>query len=373
MPRLVATAKNRWCVRSLAGRSQASQTQLLMLSCLPSLSEADAALLTGDEGAGRLLKRFYRNGLFVDRLGTKTAIYHFHSLFQEFLAQEAVQRLEPELRSTLLERAAIIPSDQVVSITSIEAKSFGGDEGASVIRYNNQTYPHTVLSKWLGFDGADNIAAEAARPCVIVHGAKGTVAVEVDQVLESRELILQDVGRLARCIPGLAAGTVRADGTPMFLLDMPELERASYSSLIRTSSAAMRRRMQAQRIRVMVVDDALSVRRSMEQLLQDNGYSVALAVDGFDALEKIENEPPAILVTDLEMPNLNGLELTRRLRSMPQWDALPIVMITSRATDKHRDMANEAGVDLYLSKPYVDIDFLAHLRRLTAESKVEMA
>jgi chemosensory pili system protein ChpA (sensor histidine kinase/response regulator) len=112
----------------------------------------------------------------------------------------------------------------------------------------------------------------------------------------------------------------------------------------------------------------------MEQLLQDNGYSVALAVDGFDALERIGKEPPAVLVTDLEMPNLNGLELTRRLRSMPQWEALPIVMITSRATDKHRDMAGEAGVDLYLSKPYVDIDLLAHLRRLaTNESKVEIA
>lgn len=91
---------------------QASQTQLLMLSCLPSISETDAALLTGDEGAGRLLKRFYRNGLFVDRLGTKTPIYHFHSLFQEFLAQEARQRLEPDVRSQLLERAATIIDGQ---------------------------------------------------------------------------------------------------------------------------------------------------------------------------------------------------------------------------------------------------------------------
>ncbi|MBW8721269.1 MAG: response regulator [Polaromonas sp.] len=96
-------------------------------------------------------------------------------------------------------------------------------------------------------------------------------------------------------------------------------------------------------------------------------------MDGFDALEKIGKEPPAVLVTDLEMPNLNGLELTRRLRSMPRWEALPIVMITSRATDKHRDMASEAGVNLYLSKPYVDTDFLAHLRRLTTtEPKVEV-
>lgn len=91
---------------------QPSQIQLLMLSCLPSLSEADAALLTEDESAGRLLKRLYRDGLFIDRRGSKTPIYHFHSLFQEFLTQEAMQRLEPDVRSTLLERAAIIIDGQ---------------------------------------------------------------------------------------------------------------------------------------------------------------------------------------------------------------------------------------------------------------------
>ncbi|MCZ8227622.1 MAG: hypothetical protein O9249_00710, partial [Burkholderiaceae bacterium] len=91
---------------------QASQIQLLMLSCLPSLSEADATELTGDESAARLLKRFYRDGLFIGRLGSKTPIYHFHSLFQEFLAQEAAHRLEPDMRSALLERAAIIIDGQ---------------------------------------------------------------------------------------------------------------------------------------------------------------------------------------------------------------------------------------------------------------------
>jgi LuxR family maltose regulon positive regulatory protein len=90
----------------------ASQIQLLMLSCLPSLSEADATHLTGDESAGRLLKRLYRGGLFIDRRGTKTPIYRFHSLFQEFLAQEAIRRLEPDMRSTLIEQAAMIIDGQ---------------------------------------------------------------------------------------------------------------------------------------------------------------------------------------------------------------------------------------------------------------------
>jgi chemosensory pili system protein ChpA (sensor histidine kinase/response regulator) len=116
-----------------------------------------------------------------------------------------------------------------------------------------------------------------------------------------------------------------------------------------------------------VVDDALSVRRSMEQLLGDAGYEVTTANDGFLALDSMREKPPAILVTDLEMPNLNGLDLTKRVREVPQWMGLPVIMITSRATEKHRNMALEVGVDLYLTKPYTDAALLEHVRALTAQ------
>lgn len=70
------------------------------------------------------------------------------------------------------------------------------------------------------------------------------------------------------------------------------------------------------------------------------------------------------MLTDLEMPNLNGLELTRRVREVQQWADMPVVMITSRAGDKHRKIADEAGVNVYLTKPYLDADLLAHVRNL---------
>jgi chemosensory pili system protein ChpA (sensor histidine kinase/response regulator) len=130
---------------------------------------------------------------------------------------------------------------------------------------------------------------------------------------------------------------------------------------------ALRRRMAVQRTRVLVVDDALSVRRSMEQLLEDAGYDVVTAADGFLALEVVRSSTPAIVLTDLEMPNLNGLELTKRLRELPQFMATPIVMITSRASDKHRDLAEAAGVDLYLTKPYTDATLIEHVKRLTSQ------
>jgi chemosensory pili system protein ChpA (sensor histidine kinase/response regulator) len=154
----------------------------------------------------------------------------------------------------------------------------------------------------------------------------------------------------------------------MFLLDVAALERAAQSTRRASgSSLAMRRRMAVQRTRVLVVDDALSVRRSMEQLLEDAGYDVVTAADGFLALEVVRSKAPAIVLTDLEMPNLNGLELTKRLRELPQFMGTPIVMITSRASDKHRNLAEEAGVDLYLTKPYTDATLIEHVKRLTSQ------
>ena len=223
-----------------------------------------------------------------------------------------------------------------------------------------------VLAQWLGFEepGALSLSQAARLLPVIVKGANGPIALLTDAVLDSRELILQGIGKLARRLRGVVGGALRADGKPLFLIDVVELERVASSSVQMVSSSALRRRLQVERTRVLVVDDALSVRRSMQQLLSDAGYDVATAADGFEAIEQIRLKRPALMLTDLEMPNLNGLELTRRVREVQQWADMPVVMITSRAGDKHRRIADEAGVNVYLTKPYLDAELLAHVRNL---------
>jgi chemotaxis protein histidine kinase CheA/ActR/RegA family two-component response regulator len=261
-----------------------------------------------------------------------------------------------------------LPSDQVVQALAADEVEIVAVAGtSSVLRHLGQDYPVYPLGVWLGFEDASASASLAGKPAVLCRGAQRTVAVVVDAVVDARELILQDVGRLARRIAGVVGGSLRNDGRPMFLLDVAALERASQSARRAGTSLALRRRMAVQRTRVLVVDDALSVRRSMEQLLIDAGYDVLTAADGFLALEVVRSKTPAIVLTDLEMPNLNGLELTKRLRELPQFMGTPIVMITSRASDKHRDLAEEAGVDLYLTKPYTDATLIEHVKRLTSQ------
>jgi chemotaxis protein histidine kinase CheA/ActR/RegA family two-component response regulator len=261
-----------------------------------------------------------------------------------------------------------LASDQVIQALAADEVHIERSEDSAgfMLKYLGRDYPIYSLGVWLGFEESAEMMSRS-KPVVLCHGATQTVALMVDAVVDARELILQDVGRLTRRIAGVVGGALRNDGRPMFLLDVAALERGSRITQKVGSSLTMRRRMAVQRTRVLVVDDALSVRRSMEQLLEDAGYEVATAADGFLALEAVRTQEPAIVLTDLEMPNLNGLELTKRLRELPQFMGLPIVMITSRASDKHRSMAEESGVDLYLTKPYADAALIAHVKRLTSQ------
>lgn len=260
-----------------------------------------------------------------------------------------------------------LPADQVVQALAADEVKLALHDGKVCLEHMGNIYPAYGLSVWLGFEDQFDLLS-VYKPCVLAKAATGTIALIVDAVVDARELILQDVGRLARRIAGVVGGAMRTDGKPMFVLDVPALERAARASVRVTGSVALRKRLAVKRTRILVVDDALSVRRSMEQLLEDAGYEVTSANDGFLALDSLREKPPAMVLTDLEMPNLNGLDLTKRIRELPHMTGLPIIMITSRASDKHRDLAHEAGVDLYLTKPYTDANLLEHVRTMVTQA-----
>src|SRR5690606_6754733 len=110
---------------------------------------------------------------------------------------------------------------------------------------------------------------------------------------------------------------------------------------------------------VLVVDDSITVRRVTQRLLAREGYRVALAADGLQALERLQQERPAVVLSDIEMPRMDGFDLVRNIRSDARLADLPVIMITSRIAEKHREHARELGVDHYLGKPYSEEELLA--------------
>jgi chemosensory pili system protein ChpA (sensor histidine kinase/response regulator) len=120
----------------------------------------------------------------------------------------------------------------------------------------------------------------------------------------------------------------------------------------------------------MVVDDSLTVRNVTSRLLVRHGYRVSTARDGLDALQQIQETTPDALLVDIEMPRMDGFELTKNLKASQRTANLPIIMITSRLAPKHREYADQLGVDVYLGKPFEEQELLAHLSALAGSTAV---
>jgi chemosensory pili system protein ChpA (sensor histidine kinase/response regulator) len=228
---------------------------------------------------------------------------------------------------------------------------------------------------WMGalLQTSDFSAQPIARQCpvLIARSASQRIAVQVDEVVANQEVVVKNLGPQLSRMPGLAGMTLLASGE-VALIYNPVALATLYGAGARSATlAAMRESEAADRMLrasvidqplaplVLVVDDSLTVRRVTERMLLREGYRVMLAKDGLDALERLALERPAIVLSDIEMPRMDGFEFVRKLRADPDLQDLPVIMITSRIAQKHRDHAAQLGVEHYLGKPYSEEKLLA--------------
>jgi chemotaxis protein histidine kinase CheA/ActR/RegA family two-component response regulator len=224
----------------------------------------------------------------------------------------------------------------------------------------DENFPIRDLTPLTGYPSAfPNAERYAAMPKVLIRTMDGTQAVLVDRLIDSRSVMVKSMGKYLPHVHGISGVTIMGDGTLVPLLNLPELLAAPIAVTAAAADLAASARLQARRI--LVVDDSLSVRKGLMQLLQDAAYEVKGAGDGMEAIRMLPTFQPHLICTDMEMPNMNGLELAQHLRMEAASRHLPIIMITSRSTEKHREQATRAGVDFYLTKPYADADLLKHV------------
>ncbi len=240
-----------------------------------------------------------------------------------------------------------------------------------MLRLNNVEHEVVDLAKLTGYPSVPlNEKIIAAHPKVLIRVDGGSVAVLVDKVVDSRDLIVKNMGRYLPNVHGISGAALLGDGTVVPLLNVQELVAKPIA--VSSAAAQLAEAAKKQTRRVLIVDDSLSVRKSLTQLLEDSAFEVVGAGDGLDAIRMLETFKPHVICTDLEMPNMNGLELTEHLRRRADTRDLPIIMITSRSMDKHRDQAKRAGVNFYVTKPYTDADLLQQVR-LAMQSKEKVA
>jgi chemosensory pili system protein ChpA (sensor histidine kinase/response regulator) len=221
-------------------------------------------------------------------------------------------------------------------------------------------------------------------PVVVFRSAAQRIALHVDEVLGNQEVVVKNLGPQLSRLPGLAGMSVLASGAVVLIYnpvalasvygqqarawstDSAEphmLEEAGGGSSVKT---AVLMPVAPQIPLILVVDDSITVRRVTQRLLQREGYRVSMAADGLQALERLQEERPAVVLSDIEMPRMDGFDLARNIRADVRLNNLPIIMITSRIAEKHREHAKELGVDHYLGKPYSEEELMSLVRHYCA-------
>jgi chemotaxis protein histidine kinase CheA/CheY-like chemotaxis protein len=338
----------------LAPDAMPTDAEIARLTLLPGFSTRDMVTEISGRGVGldvvatRLralagsidIRSRQGEGLSIE-LRFQASLVATHALFvrdggQVFgIASHTVQRAVPAIAVTLVRENGVLFAD-------VDAHRYAAHELASLT-------------------GLAHASAPERRNLVIVETDTGPIGLLVDAVLDAGELVTRPAGRYLKRIPGVAGIGLLGDGGVIPLLDVAELLRAPHEQHLRAAAEARSQAQAKRRSRVLVVDDSMSVRRAIASLLEDQGYEVFLARDGLEAVKAMDINRPDVVLTDLEMPNMNGLELTAHMRSRPELADLTIVMITSRSMDKHRRQAMSAGVNVYLNKPFSDHELLQHV------------
>ena len=254
--------------------------------------------------------------------------------------------------------------ERIVHAGDGEFAFFGGEQ---VYRLEQQPYRARRLANVLGLEAEAVDGAQQAGSVILMEIDEQIEAVVVDEVLGSRELVVKTLGQYMPKLTGIVGATILGDGQVSPVLDLVEMLRqpVAFEQHAANEYGRMRSDKVSNRPVAIVVDDSLSARRALAQLLSDAGYEVQTACDGMEAVDLLSSVRPDIMFVDMEMPRMNGIELTAHLRSRGGFDELPVVMITSRSTEKHRQQAADAGVNLYLTKPFSDDQLIGQIEELT--------
>ena len=293
------------------------------------------------------------------------------------------------LTQALLVRASgeslAIPLGSVDHVRYVERSEIEGPEGRQTTLIDGEPLPVLDLGTALGLRAAPSTSDRAQEdrfPALVLRVERRRMVVLIERVLRVEELVVQSAEKLLRRpIDGLSGAALRGDGRVVLVVHPGDLTRRrestamEQSAMEQSATAAFPESQipesqipenQPHEIHVLIVDDSLTVRKVLNQLIEAAGWKATTARDGVDAWEKLETGQarPDVVVLDLEMPRMDGFELTTLLRAHDTWRQVPILILTSRAAQKHRQKAMDLGVNAYLVKPYREEDFISTVRGL---------
>ena len=281
------------------------------------------------------------------------------------------------------ELAVGVPSNLVEVVKRVTADEVAQAYESNSFSHGGEQIPFFWAGALLESSALSAEPAQKHLPVVVFRSAGRRVALHVDEVLGNQEVVVKNLGPQLSRVPGMTGMSVLASGAVVLIYNPVALatiygDKARAMQLeARTAPAAPATGTEApaalapalgavQTPLILVVDDSITVRRVTQRLLKREGYRVVLAADGLQALERLQEELPTVVLSDIEMPRMDGFDLARNIRGDDRLRNLPIIMITSRIAEKHREHARELGVDHYLGKPYAEEELLGLIRHYCA-------
>jgi chemosensory pili system protein ChpA (sensor histidine kinase/response regulator) len=257
----------------------------------------------------------------------------------------------------------------IVRVSPFELEHYYQDENAR-FEYAGENYRVRYLGSMLDREVLPRLEGlTLPMPVVLVRSAEHAVAIQVDRLMGSREIVVKSLGPQFSAVEGLSGATVMGDGSVVVILDPNAMIRKEMALLtptaklleaVKTEGVKEEARIQ----RILVVDDSVTVRKVTSRFLEREGYEVMTAKDGADALLTLQDHIPDLMLLDIEMPRMDGFEVAKNVRSSGRLKNVPIIMITSRTGEKHRERAFGLGVNKYLGKPYQEELLLSNIQEL---------
>jgi len=288
-------------------------------------------------------------GLFIDTTAGKGSHFTIRLPFTLAISQALIVRVGEEVYALPLATV-----EGVVRLPrNIVSRHLGKD--APPFEYGGQKYRFQQLGSFVGLGPTRLPEADVSISVVLIRAGEHSTALVTDELVGSREIVVKSLGPQISGIRGIAGATILGDGRIVIILDMGSLVRSEWRARP-TETVVLDQR--DRRTFALVVDDSITVRRVTQRLLERNGMRVLTAKDGVDAVSLLQEHLPDIILLDIEMPRMDGYEVAAHVRNDPRLKDIPIVMITTRVSEKHRARAIELGVDDYLGKPYQENQLL---------------
>jgi chemosensory pili system protein ChpA (sensor histidine kinase/response regulator) len=255
-----------------------------------------------------------------------------------------------------------LPSVMIEQVQELKPEALAKVYETTEVEWMGNHYPFSYLPRLFG-DAEHVPPVQRYNSVVLLRSSGQRAAVHVDELVGNREVVVKNIGPQLARVPGIAGATVLGDGRVVMIVNPVQLTHRDMGALVITKAGKlpMPEEKKAVAPLIMVVDDSLTVRKITSRLLAREGYEVVVAKDGVDALQLLQEHTPDVMLVDIEMPRMDGFELTKNVRGDAATKHIPIIMITSRTAEKHRSYAKELGVNAYLGKPYQEEELLGHI------------